>query len=369
MAGLEFWERTIPFPSGGTPAAPPPDFSLRTGPVSEDPVSPTIQAVPLGSIYQVRALNRGSGSARLAENPDPQRTIGALDFPSITRGPRRTHLTACGNKPRVVVTPGGTFVSIAFATQSLTMARVQLLDSSPEMAGPGGTADPYFFAPNVIASAVSTSPALVHRLSLVDQISSTSTGHIPLRTNQVVWFNVLAWDDQGNYDVVWNTTGLAPATPPETIRTKQRVVRARLARLYCHDDSDQLGSGSGAFTFAMTGGSSAVTSDPVSWNPMSTGDMLEVPAGTTDLVISPPDAATTVRVRVDGVEDDSGSFPSDSDDKASTADGKGPALPFPIGRGKEVVTDTVITLKSLPTTLSGDELSFSADIVYDIDYT
>ncbi|MEE1822409.1 hypothetical protein PUR61_09410 [Streptomyces sp. BE20] len=367
---LELWERTLPFTPAGVPAtAPLPPFTLRPGPVSESPTSPTVQAVPLGSIYQLRLFNRGHGSAELAENPQPRRlTLGALDFPSIGRG-HATFLTGCGDKPRVMVTPGGTFVSMAFVTQSRTMARVQLLGSTPQTESFG---HPVFLAPDVIADAVSPRPAIVHRVSVVDRISAATPGHIPLRTNQELWFTILAWNEAGDYDIVWNTTGLAPATPPEVVRTKQRVVRARLARLHCHEDSDKIGSGSGEFTFGITGGSATAMSPPVSWKPMTTGDMLEVPAGP-DLTISPPDAAATVRVWVDGTEDDSGSVPQDDDDRASTADylgggpGRGTSLPFPAGQGKELVTDAVLTLASAPVTL-GDRFEYSADVVYSVDY-
>ncbi|MFI6423244.1 hypothetical protein ACIBG6_38440 [Streptomyces sp. NPDC050842] len=169
--------------------------------------------------------------------------LGKVDYPCIRREAPDTFLTVCDGTPRVLVTPGGTFVSVAFITQVPALARVQVFDSPPQL---DALKHPFFPTPSVIAGAVTTLPTIVHRLSMVDELLAPETdGHIALRTNQEFWFSLLVWNEQGRYDIAWNTTGLVGATPPEPFTTKNRAVRARLAKLHCHDTSDDWGSGTG----------------------------------------------------------------------------------------------------------------------------
>jgi hypothetical protein len=71
----------------------------------------------------------------------------------------------------------------------------------------------------------------VTTLATNDELTARDiSGHPALRTGQKLFFVILCWDAAGSWDLVWNTTGVAPATPPELITTKQRVVEVRLHR-------------------------------------------------------------------------------------------------------------------------------------------
>jgi hypothetical protein len=73
-------------------------------------------------------------------------------------------------------------------------------------------------------------------------------------------------------------------------------------------------------------------------------------------------------VRVEGVEDDSGSFPPDNDDTAATGGIVGvQPLSFPVGEVKEEVKDEMLTLYSQQTSFS-EQLSFIAEVVYSVKY-
>ncbi|MFI6423245.1 hypothetical protein ACIBG6_38445 [Streptomyces sp. NPDC050842] len=107
---------------------------------------------------------------------------------------------------------------------------------------------------------------------------------------------------------------------------------------------------------------------------MTPTEPLDIAAGAADLTISPPNAAQRMGVWVAGVEDDSGTFPPDADDEEVTpgsfggATGPGTPLAFPVGDGREGVSDETVTLVSRHLTLTGGELSFSADIVCSVDH-
>ena len=73
-------------------------------------------------------------------------------------------------------------------------------------------------------------------------------------------------------------------------------------------------------------------------------------------------------MRVEGLEDDTGSFPPDDDDFASTHGLTGAhTLAFPVGEVKEVVKDAVLGFKG-QTFVTGGEFSFTAEVVYSVTY-
>ncbi|MEE1822410.1 hypothetical protein PUR61_09415 [Streptomyces sp. BE20] len=367
--GLEIWHRTVRF----DPAAPPPPpFVL--GPVW-DPPHPTraLHAdVPVGGLYQARLFEKGRGSAALAEKPPPELLVGRVDTPCAGPKTRLKFLTACIERPQTLLTPGGTFVTAAFATSAPVMARVQISDSPPQVAPLTG--HPFFGNQEVIATATSDRPALMHEFSLIDDLRSPLTSsHVGLRPGTELFFLIVVWDAAGFFDFVWNTTGEAPATPPEKIKVKNRIVEARVAAVHCYEDSDRHSFGEADFTFGLTGGARTVT-QTFTWDPMALrSDMTPLPAWATALQLVAPFTDDRVVVWVDATEDDSGSFPSDSDDGASTAGrlgggaGRGTPLSFPAGEGREQVTDQPLVLHSVPTT-DGELLSFSTTVVYSVTY-
>ena len=139
-----------------------------------------------------------------------------------------------------------------------------------------------------------------------------------------------------------------------------------LTRLLCLDDSDDLSDGEATFTFIVQhAGGQSVRS--LTWDPMGTGKERKFPIGSIGFQINPPDAAGAVAVRVEGLEDDSGSFPPDDDDPASYPLTGFVPLHFPVGEGQEDVSNRRITGRSQPHTVSNSS-RFDADIVYSVDY-
>jgi hypothetical protein len=141
----------------------------------------------------------------------------------------------------------------------------------------------------------------------------------------------------------------------------------RLHRLRCLDDSDDLSQGEATFKFIVRHDAGSVTRT-VSWSPMPTGGQRLIPVGTASVQVDPPDAAGGVSVRVEGEEDDSGSFPPDDNDRAATHGlvGSGP-LSFPVGEVKELVDNQMVVYFSQPLTF-GELLSFAAEVVYSVKY-
>jgi hypothetical protein len=348
---VELWERIVPF------AAAPPKFSL--GPIfpASTPVSRSVSA---GSIYQARLyrLNQGGVSG---DGP----ILGKCDFPAVRRAARVNFLTRCASVPQIGIKTGGTFVSMVFATNVVTRARVQIGDTAPAF-DPTGFA---FFPPqNVVATAVSETPTLIHQVTLLDELlQGETTLHPPLSTGQKLFFVVFVWDATGAWDIVWNTTGVAPTTPPESITTKQRSVGVSLRKLVCLDDSDDLSDGEATFTLVVIDSTGTAQTKSVGWNPMGTGKATAV--NNTSVQVNPPNAAGPVLVRIDAVEDDSGSFPPDSDDSTSTmffAQG-GDRLFFPVGEKHEEVDNAVVNLANKPMT-DDESFHFTAEVRYSVTY-
>ncbi len=185
-----------------------------------------------------------------------------------------------------------------------------------------------------------------------------------------VFFNILAWDAAGAWDSIWNTTGVAPTTIPESLKLKRRRVSVLLDKLHVFDDSDDLSDGEGEFKLVVSQAGASQTrkfsSSFESGKPVSVPISMSVDIG--------PETITSanhgVLVRVDGAEDDSG-FPwLDDDDLASTTltlGSGGWPLPFPVGEGQEEVNSQLLSMPSKMMT-SGDTFSFLAEIVYDINY-
>jgi hypothetical protein len=181
-------------------------------------------------------------------------------------------------------------------------------------------------------------------------------------------FVILVWDSNGSWDYIWNATSSSPPAAPQTISTKERFVDVRLTKLYYLDDSDDLSNGEGSFTLVVQ------EQLPPALPKKSTLSVATFATGT-DLNIVPPkritigpevvtDDTRNVSVQVKGLDDDSGSFPQDSDDLAETVM---TPLDLPIGEGKEEVIDRKLSLWGNPTT-DGEELRFVADLLYSVTY-
>lgn len=350
---VEIWERVLPF----TPGAPPPPFTM--GGVFANDTS-LGRPVTTGGIYQVRLFRENQGNPTLQGD-----LLGKLDFPCVRRQARVNFLTRCASMPQVDITRGGTFVSMAFAANVLTRARIQIGVNPPAIDGAGF---PFFLPQDVVASAVTDGPKLLNKATLVDELLQSDTnGHRPLVTNQTLFFVIFAWDATGAWDLVWNTTGVAPATPPESIKTLQRVVNVRLHRLRCLDDSDDLSQGEATFKFIVKHDTDT-EEKTFDWDPMPTGGQKLIPFGTASVQVNPPNAVGSVTVRVEGEEDDTGSFPPDNNDLAATHGlVGGDALFFPVGEVKEQVDDTLVVYFSQPRSF-GELLSFAAEVVYSVKY-
>lgn len=350
---VEIWERLIPW-SSTTPAPPPPKFAL----VDDYSVPTTVvRTVPLiGGLYQVRLFFKGQG------NPEGRSSslgdlLDGLDFPCLAREGRTDALTRCAEQPQIDIAVGGTFASFAFASAGNTMTRAQLGADPPI----GGTATQpaAFDRPAVIAGDVSDAARLLHRLSLTSALLPGNS----------FFFIVLAWDASGRYDYVWNSTGPAPATPPDKLKAKARTLRIRLAKLHCFDDSDDLSDGEGSFSLVVIQSGAPLTrqfsTSFESGKPVSVPASMRIDLGPEQVTA----ANNAVEVRVDGAEDDSG-FPwLDDDDLASTSlsFSGGRRLAFPVGEGKEEVSGGLLNLPSRMLT-SGDEFSFLAEIRFDVSY-
>lgn len=358
---VEIWERTIPWP-GTTPPPPPPPFSLGGTFTSPTPVT---RSVPLGGLYQVRLFRGGQGSP--SGNGD---VLGRLDFPCLARMARTDMLTRCAGVPQLDISPGGTFVSMAFATAVPSMVRAQLGATTPTVNTPG---DPALFTPSsVVASAVSDAPKFLHKATLIDELLQPDTTlHAPLLPGNPFFFVILAWDAAGSWDFVWNTTGKAPTVAPETVTAKRRAVGVRLAKLHVFDDSDDLSDGEGDFKLVITRGAGQVNTQSFSTS-FATGETVAVPPNmqfNSGLEVVIP-ATQQVLVRVDGHEDDTGSFPfPDDDDFASAPLGftGGHPLHFPVGEGKETVDNELLALPSVPHAV-GAKLSFLAELRISVKY-
>ncbi len=345
----ELWTRTVSFGAAA------PAFSLLGifGSISTIPSG----ALPLGGLFQARLFRKDEG-------PDGV-LLGTLDLPVLGRENRANHLTACAEVPQVDITVGGTFASISFATNVKTMARVQLATSAPTRDGQF----PFFKPTDVVATAVSIEPKVLHRVSLQDLLTDAeTTDHRPMIPGATLFFTILAWTPDGKWDYVWSAAGAAPSQAPAKITLKDRRVGVRLNSMFCLDDSDTSTFGEADFLLIVRDSNGVDVSAPYRWDPMATGSHPPViTPGTVEVVLMPPRASGRVTVRITAVEDDSGT-PFDEDDTASAggAAGVGAALFFPAGEGKEEAVN-VRAFTSFPT--GGDDtLSFEAQIFYSVRY-
>lgn len=345
---VSLWERIVPFAPPG-PVPPPPPFAEVGLFASTTPISKT---VPLAALYQARLFREGEGNAA-GEGP----VLGKLDFPCVLSDSGRANfLTRCAEVPQLDIAAGGTFVTLAFAASKQTMARVQLAPADPLTATAGL---PFFPQDDVAGVALSAGPKVLHKLTVTDPA---------LLPGNKFMFTILVWDSSGNWDFLWSDTAAAPAATPVAIRTKKRVVDVRLTKLYFDDDTDQLSDGEGSYTLVVQ-----------QQAPPAAPKTKTLPVGNfetgTDLVVSPPTkivlgpdtvgvATRTVSVQVRGFDDDSGSFPSDDDDRAET---DMTPLDLPVGEGTENVIDRFLALKAHPS--GGDDtLRFRAELFYSVNY-
>ncbi len=341
----DLWTREVGF------GAPPPDFAKQGTFGSVTTVSSG--ALTLGGLFQARLFRKDQGPDRAV--------LGALDFPILAREGRANYLTACAEVPQVDITVGGTFASISFATNVKTMARVELATSPPTLDG----LFPVFKPTDVVATAASLEPKVMHRVSLQDLLTDReTTDHSPMLSGAELFFTILAWTDDGTWDFIWSAKAQTPPATPETITLKGRRVGVRLSSLYCTDDSDSSTYGEADFSMVVRDSNGVDVSAPYRWAPMATGSFAPtIPAGTVDVILMPPRAGGRVTVRITAVEDDSGT-PFDDDDSARA----GPIfLDFPAGEGKEEATGLVRNMDSIRTG-GDDNLAFGAQIVYSVRY-
>ncbi|MFJ8164194.1 hypothetical protein ACIRBY_25165 [Streptomyces sp. NPDC096136] len=348
-ARLELWERSMKF------NAPPTAFSQIGIFSSTQTVN---QTVPMGGLYQAQIFreNEGPNGARLGE----------LSFPGLKSEEGRTNFcTRCAEVPQVDVTRGGTFVSMAFATSAMTRARVQLGAKPPQDRGDGFPA----FAPaDVVATAVSDQPKIMHKVELMDRLLDPETTlHTPLRSGQELFFVILAWDALGNWDYVWDVQKAAPGSGAKSFKTKDRRVDTRIKRLYCWDDSDSSTFGEGSFKFIVQGKTGPPVTKSLAWGAMDSKTFHADPATPTEVTVSGSAANGPVTVRVTGFEDDSGTPFDENDTSAAPSKAGSEPLPFPVGQANEAAKKQVLTLNSVKT--GGDDtLGFWADIEYDVSY-
>lgn len=359
---VEVWERFIPF---ADPAPLPPYsqagvFVGASGSFARD--------VSLGDCYQAVLYPKGKGQA------DGTNILGKVTFPCLKdpeRGSgRQSFLTQCAERPQLEINRGGTYLRFSFGSAIPVRARVQIGVSPPELDARGL---PHFKDPrHIVASAISEKAGLMHDIRLMDELLAASiTDHIPLQPGQKLFYIILAWDDLGNWDAVWNSnSALASDGKPaaEEISTKSRSVTVRLDRMTCLDDSDDLSDGEAKFMLQVKGNSGAPQKRNWEWNPMATGSVAKFPK-VSPITMAPPDADTGVRVRLEGTEDDSDS-PFDDDDFASPQD-KDPKsfreLKFPVGEGFEDWHERlVMTSKADP---DNDGFAYTAEIVIETAYT
>jgi hypothetical protein len=346
----ELWTRAVSF--GATAPA----FALKG--VFGSLTTVTSGSLPIGALLQARLFGKNDG-------PDGK-LLGTLDYPVLAREARADYLTACAEVPQVDITVGGTFASISFATNVKTVARVQLATSQPERIGDF----PLFKPTDVVASATSLEPKLLHRVSLQDLLTDReTTGHSAMLSGAKLFFTILVWTEDGRWDYVWSPVAAAPGQAPDPIKLKGRRVGVRLVSLYCTDDSDSSTFGEAEFSMIVRDSTGADLSVPFTWNPMATDSFSPtIPPGTADIILMPPKAAGRVSVRISAVEDDSGT-PFDDDDSALAGGVAGTRLSFPAGEGKELVTGQVLNLDSDPSFAEGDDnLAFGAQLVFSVRY-
>lgn len=349
---VEIWERTILFPAAGTSITVP-KFTFGGVFSSTTPMS---RPVKLGGLYQVLLYEQDAGNEDGTGN-----VLARRNFPCVLQeGGRSNFLTKCTETPQLDIRSGGTFASLAFAASKLTMARVQLCSDKP-FANAATQNLPTCVDKRVVANAVSIAdgPSFLHRLNPTDR---------RILSGSPVFFVILVWDENGNWDYVWHFNGVAPGAIPQSFTTLKRSVEVQLIRLGFIDDSDSSTNGEGDYTLVVRPGVAGTPLKKANFN-VATFET------NTSLTISPPktiafgpDVVTAktqeVSVQVQGHDDDSGTPFGDDDDFAET---DMTALDFPIGETRERVTDQFLSLDS-HFTAGDDILHFVADLLFSVNY-
>jgi hypothetical protein len=346
---VETWERVITFTSGGS-AILTPKFA-KVGVFAS--TTPTTGSVPIGGIYEVVLYEEGNG--RDDGNGD---VLDRRSFPCIQIEGRSNFLTKCTEIPQLDIKAGGTFASITFAASRMTMSRVQLGVKKPRN---GSGSLPVLTDNELVAEAVSVAqgPKFMHRLTPTDRRLLPGTS---------VFFSILVWDNNGNWDYIWSPDASAPGKPPKSFPLLSRTVKVELIRLRYLDDSDELSDGEGDFTLIVRPGISGTTllKKTLTLDSFESGTDLTISPAKTITVGAAPISNDTypVSVQVKGHDDDTGSFPSDDDDFAETHLTE---IDLPIGDGREQVIDRFLSLTSHK---SGDDdtLAFIADLTYSVTY-
>lgn len=273
---------------------------------------------PVGALYTFRLFAAQSGSPS-----GDGLLIDELNIPRLKKDHgRKNYLTMCGEGvAQLSVMSGGTFIRGVIGSGSV-VSRALLFGTETKPVWTDGlfpTADVQGTA-KFLLSAASSDVGLIHVVELEDRRTDGWPDSDRMRPGAQLYYIALVWDSAGNFDFTWKTgPGLAttagPSTnDPEMLTTKQRAVAIDVATLVCIDDSDDLSDGEATFTITVTPASPASAIIRTrSWKPMESGSSLALD----EMFQVSGAAADSIAISVAAVEDDSGSFPEDSDDNAA----------------------------------------------------
>ncbi|CAN7261249.1 hypothetical protein LJR220_001161 [Bradyrhizobium sp. LjRoot220] len=356
--GAELWVARVPF----NETIHDQQFSLAESFGAEVTQELSLDTPEPGHLYMFRLFGAQTGSPS-----GHGHLIDELNIPRLKSGRRRDYLTMCGGEgmlPQLAMESGGTFVRAVIGSGSV-VTRALLLVSDARLGWPGGEFPKLSGADenNFLLSSASDGTDLIHDVPVVDLRADGSPDSRRLGPGATVRFVTLVWDSDGGFDFTWTsksgipTVGAASVNPPEEVTTKQRHIELVVNKLVCLDDSDDLSDGEASFEITMTPSApgSPVTRD-VGWNPMETGSSRSL----NERFQVTGKKADSVTIAVAGIEDDSGSFPSDGDDRAAATS----TLQFLRGPGTETFKD-ILTLDSR---VGGDGFHFLMHCSVDVSY-
>jgi hypothetical protein len=316
----------------------------------------TLETLNPGMLYVFRLFGGSSGGADGIGD-----LIDEVNVPRLEAGLRANYLTMCTEgKPQVEISAGGTYVTADVSSGSavtralllVTDADLDLPDEVPSLRGAS--------AANFVVSAATETTEQMHEVNAIDNRTEGWPDSARLGPGLQLRFVALVWDSSGNFDFTW--TAARPtanaSVPRDVVNTKQRSVALAVTKLVCMYDSDELSDGDGTFTITITPSApGAAVARTVRWKPMESGSSKAI----NERFSFTGRETDRITIDVHAVDDDSGSFPPDSNDVADTPTY---ALSFRRGPGTESYDD-IFTLDS---NIGGDELHFmvqgSITVVY-----